>query len=183
MLGWLSLNSAIMDSSPDSSTASWYIGVFAHSYSLEYRLLSCFTVNNFYSTHTPVKWPFVQDTWVSRYRKGKTNLDFTEARDSEWQWHQLCYMQVCTSLLTDNHASTPPLLVPFLPPNRQCQVIRKTIQSCKNSRSMVERGTSIGGKKSGKYSCVKFSFFCRDRQKAENYGAKTRRNFGSPKRG
>jgi len=26
---------------------------------------------------------------VSRYQKGKTNLGFTEARDSEWQWHQL----------------------------------------------------------------------------------------------
>jgi len=46
---------------------------------------------------------------VSRYRKGKTNLDFTEARDSEWQWHQLGHMQVCTSLQTDNHANTPPL--------------------------------------------------------------------------
>jgi len=42
---------------------------------------------------------------VSRYQKGKTNPDFTEARDSEWQWHQLGYMQVCTSLQTDNHAS------------------------------------------------------------------------------
>ena len=41
--------------------------------------------------------------------KGKTNLDFTEARDSEWQWHQLGHMQVCTSLQTDNHTSTPPL--------------------------------------------------------------------------
>jgi len=28
-------------------------------------------------------------TRVSRYQKGKTNLDFTEATDSEWQWHQL----------------------------------------------------------------------------------------------
>jgi len=46
---------------------------------------------------------------VSRYQKGKTNLDFTEARDSEWQWHQLGHMQVCTSLQTHNHASTPPL--------------------------------------------------------------------------
>jgi len=46
---------------------------------------------------------------VSRYQKGKTNLDFGEATDSEWQWHQLGYMQVCTSLQTDNHASTPPL--------------------------------------------------------------------------
>jgi len=43
---------------------------------------------------------------VSRYQKGKTNLDFTEARDSEWQWHQLGYMLVCTLLQTDNHAST-----------------------------------------------------------------------------
>jgi len=46
---------------------------------------------------------------VSLYQKGKTNLDFTGARDSEWQWHQLRHMQVCTSLQTDNHASTPPL--------------------------------------------------------------------------
>jgi len=46
---------------------------------------------------------------VSRYQKGKTNLDFTEAGDSEWQWHQLGHMQVCTSQQTDNHACTPPL--------------------------------------------------------------------------
>jgi len=46
---------------------------------------------------------------ISRYQKGKINLDFTEPRDSEWQWHQLGHMQVCTSLQTDNHASTPPL--------------------------------------------------------------------------
>jgi len=48
-------------------------------------------------------------TQVSRYQKGKTNLDFSEARDSEWQWHQLGNMQVCISLQTNNHASTPPL--------------------------------------------------------------------------
>jgi len=46
---------------------------------------------------------------MGRYQKGKTNLDFTEARDSECQWHQLGHMQVCTSLQTNNHASTPPL--------------------------------------------------------------------------
>ena len=40
---------------------------------------------------------------------GLNNLDFTKARDSEWQWHQLGHMQVCTSFQTDNHASTPPL--------------------------------------------------------------------------
>ena len=63
---------------------------------------------------------------MSRYQKGKTDLDFTEARDSEWQWHQLGHMQVCNSLQTDNHASTPPLSfftgrMPFLPPNQQRQ--------------------------------------------------------------
>ena len=44
------------------------------------------------STHThtrPINGPFSRTTQVSRYRKGKTSLDFTEARDSEWQWHQL----------------------------------------------------------------------------------------------
>jgi len=63
---------------------------------------------------------------VSQYQKGRTNLDFIEARDSEWQWHLLGHMQVCTSLQTDNHASTPSLsfftgLMPFLLPNQQRQ--------------------------------------------------------------
>jgi len=48
-------------------------------------------------------------TRVNQHQKGKTNLDFTEARESEWQWHQLGHMQVCTSFQTDNHTSTPPL--------------------------------------------------------------------------
>jgi len=56
----------------------------------------------------PFNGPFSGTTQVRRYQKGKTNLDFTEARDSEWQWHQLVHMQVCTSLQIDNHASTPP---------------------------------------------------------------------------
>jgi len=61
-------------------------------------------------THTHLfNGPLSGTTRVSRYQKGKTNLDFAEARDSEWQWHQLDHMQVCTSLQTDNHASTPPL--------------------------------------------------------------------------
>ena len=54
--------------------------------------------------------PFSGTTRVSRYQRGKTKLDFAEARDNEWQWHQLGCMQVCTLLQTDNHASTPPLL-------------------------------------------------------------------------
>jgi len=77
------------------------------------------------NTH-PLNGPLSGTIRVSRYQKGKTNLDFTEARDSEWQWHQLGRMQVCTSLQTDNHASTPPLSfftrrMPFLSPNQQRQ--------------------------------------------------------------
>jgi len=71
---------------------------------------------------------------VGRYQKAKTNLDFTEARDSEWQWHQMGRMQVCTSLQTDNHASTSPLSfftgrMPFLPPNQQRQSTEGTIMT------------------------------------------------------
>ena len=59
------------------------------------------------STSLPFNGLFSRTTWVSRYQKGKTNLDFTGARDSEGQWHQLGHMHVCPSLQTDNHASTP----------------------------------------------------------------------------
>jgi len=85
---------------------------------------------DYYATpHThahPFIGPVSRIIRVSRYQKGKTNLDFTEARGSEWQWHQLGHMQVCTSLQTDNHASTSPLSsftdrMPFLPPNQQRQ--------------------------------------------------------------
>jgi len=66
--------------------------------------------NDIYThTHTRLMALFSGTTRVSQYQKGKTNLNFTEASDSEWQWLQLGHMQVCTSLQTDNHASTPPL--------------------------------------------------------------------------
>ena len=59
-------------------------------------------------TH-PFNGPLSGTTQVIQYQKGKTNLDLNEARDSEWQWHQLGHMQVCTSLQADNRASTRPL--------------------------------------------------------------------------
>jgi len=60
-------------------------------------------------THTRLTAPCPGLPGWACTRKVKPNLDFTEARDSEWQWHQLGHIQVCTSLQTDNHASTPPL--------------------------------------------------------------------------
>jgi len=77
-----------------------------------FKIFSLSLSSKFAHTHThtyPFNGPFSGTTRVSRYQKGKTNLDFTEARVSEWQWHQLGNMQVCTSLQTDNHASNPPL--------------------------------------------------------------------------
>jgi len=72
-----------------------------------WQIIACF-----YGTHTHTHTFICRFFWttrVGRYQKGKTNLDFTEARDSQWQWHQLSHMQVCTLFQTDNHASTSPL--------------------------------------------------------------------------
>ena len=81
-------------------------------------------------------------TRVSQYQKGKTNLDFTEARDSEWQRHELghiimqhlaCHVSVirmtnrssapCSRQITTPapHRSVFTGRMPFLPPNQQLQ--------------------------------------------------------------
>jgi len=65
--------------------------------------------HRYMTQHSHTHHPFSGTTQVSRYQKGKTNLVFTEARDSVWQWHQLGHMQVYISFQTDNHASTQPL--------------------------------------------------------------------------
>ena len=53
---------------------------------------------------------FSRTIWVSRHQKGKPSWILLEQEMTEWQWHQLDHMQIiCTSLQTDNHASTSPL--------------------------------------------------------------------------
>ena len=55
-------------------------------------------------------------------------MNFNEARDDGWQWHQLDQMQiVCTSLQTNHHASTsaPQHLHSLLPPERGAEVLSK----------------------------------------------------------
>ena len=59
--------------------------------------------NTYTHTHT-FNGSFSRTTRVSRYQKGKTNLDFTEARDSEWQWHQL---GMCKSAPRSRQITTP----------------------------------------------------------------------------
>jgi len=73
-------------------------------------------------THThPFNGPLSGTTQVSWYQKGKTNLDFTGARDSEWQWHQL---GMCKSAPRSSQHPTIQFFtgrMPFLPPNQQRQ--------------------------------------------------------------
>ena len=67
--------------------------------------LHCTTINTHTRLHThPFNGPFSRTTRVGRYQKGKTNLDFTEARDSEWQWHQL---GLCKSAPHSRQITTP----------------------------------------------------------------------------
>ena len=95
---------------------------------------ACILLSRFHChTHThPFNGPLSGTTRVSRYQKGETNLDFTEARDNEWQWHQLVHMQVCNSLQTDNHTSTPPLSFlqsrcPFCHPTNSSKALKAIV--------------------------------------------------------
>jgi len=84
-----------------------------------YRITSYMTVNNLKSATYPDIWksqvnlspkisppthtfngPFSRTTRVGRYQKGKINLHFTEARVSEWQWHQLGHILFKSSPLS-----------------------------------------------------------------------------------
>jgi len=68
---------------------------------------------HYYFNRFMAPWTLSVATRVRRYQKGKTRKvnqsGFTEARDSEWQWHQLGHMQIYTLPQTDNHASIPAL--------------------------------------------------------------------------
>jgi len=85
------------------------VSLLISNYYATYYLNGLVSIHQLQYTHThSFNGPVSGTAQVSWYKKGKSNLDFTEARVSEWQWHQLGHMQVCTSLQTDNHASTPP---------------------------------------------------------------------------
>ena len=92
----------------------------------------------------PFNSRFYGTTLVSRYQKGKTNLDFTEAGDSEWQWYQLGHMQVCTPLQTDNNASTPPLSFlqegcPSCRPTNSVKALKALYKSSKAVYQLTDR--------------------------------------------
>ena len=70
-------------------------------------------------------------------RNVKTNLDFTEARDSEWQWHQLGRMQICTLLQTDNHTSTS--LLSFLQAGCPSCHATNSVKALKANKSKITK--------------------------------------------
>ena len=71
------------------------------SHSCWYERRSNLTCNNNNNEQHPFNGPLSGTTQVSQYQKAKTNLDFTEARDSEWQWHQLGHVFSGTSADSD----------------------------------------------------------------------------------
>jgi len=63
------------------------------------------------AVHTqPFNGLFSRTTWVGQYQKDKSFWILLKQEMTGWQWHQLDHMQIiCTSLQTDNHASTSSL--------------------------------------------------------------------------
>jgi len=102
---------------------------------------------------------------VSQYQKGKTNLDFTEATDSEWQWHHLGHIQVCMSLQTDNHASTPSLTIlqagcPSCRPTNSIKALKEKYKM--NEYKQIYPHLKINNREmiNHRYKWVKINFIC-----------------------
>jgi len=96
-------------------------------------------------------------------------LDFTEARDSEWQWHQVGRMQVHTSLQTDNHASTSPLsfLQAGCPPCRPTNGVEALKAKLSSDTSSDNLGTGINA---AMFAHIYTDLFILFRELAENDG-------------
>ena len=75
----------------------------------KWRIISLLSLTNYTHTHTAILHPSELCLGLPGWVSTRTNLDSTEARDSEWQWHQLGHMQICTLPQTYNHASTSSL--------------------------------------------------------------------------
>jgi len=97
------------------------------------KIFMCFTWSFFSlcqgataTTTTPVSSLFSRTAWIIWHQKGRTTLDFNEARDDGVAMTSDGRMLIiCTSLQTDNHTSTTTLIfftgqMLFLLPNQQC---------------------------------------------------------------
>jgi len=88
----------------------------------------------------PLNGPLSGTTRVSRHQKGKTNLDFTEARDSEWQWNPVSALRCRQTTTPAPHHSDFTGRMPFLPPNhhRCCKPVELS-----STRSTLTRSVSV----------------------------------------
>jgi len=84
----------------------WYIHTYYYYYILQLLL-------------HPFKGLFSRTTWISRHQKAKPFCILLEQEMMGWQWAGP--YAICTSLQTDNHASTSPLSFyrPDAPPAAQ----------------------------------------------------------------
>ena len=92
---------------------------------------------------------------MSRFQKGKTNLDFSEARDSEWQLNQPGHMHYASvHLAPDRQPRQHPTTqfftgrMPFLSPNQQRQSTEGNLTNSVRSlkKYMINRKRKIANK-------------------------------------
>ena len=71
---------------------------------------TCKMTQSKHNTHTRLTALFPGlPGWAGTRKVNQSGFSSSKRQYSEWQWHQLGHMQICTSLQTDNHTSTPPL--------------------------------------------------------------------------
>jgi len=74
------------------------------SHNSYWSAISNISVTDTYNNRQPFNGLFSRTTWVSRYQKGKTNLDFTGARDSEWHGISWAICKSAPRSRQDNHS-------------------------------------------------------------------------------
>ena len=85
---------------------------------------------------------------MSRYQKGKTNLDFTEARNSVCRWHLApCFRQIITPA---PHHSVFTGRMPFLPPKQRHQ---------STEGSVFFKSYDVDGDTGAMFSCLEPGFW------------------------
>ena len=84
-------------------------------------------------------------TLVSQYQKGETNLDSTEAIDSEWQWHQLRYDTRCYFIVRSK-ADMSRINLPHRNDNKNCKT-----EKLKSKKQLILEVTVKSGE-----SCSQF---------------------------
>jgi len=115
---------AMVQSSSDGVTIRYALPVWCMTSSIHImskmachvhsRMHACMHAHTHTHTHTSVLWPSGLWLWLPGWADTRTNLDFTEARDREWQRHQLGHSQICTSPQTNRLTMPAPHRLVFL---------------------------------------------------------------------